>query len=173
MMPDKKRVAIQTRFAERLREFKADFIPKVAELNRPVLGNETVSKDERRRRWWQEEDGWTPEQERMLLTATYPDGSPILNPQTGTPMQPLTREDVGLLRFPHREIDALASSGPNDDRAIAKYAAEMTALGPPEPDLLEQAAMAVRPPEPAPLTTPAAQPMQPDALPVPEMGGLY
>jgi hypothetical protein len=137
--------AIQTRFAERLRDFKAEFAPKVAKLNRPVLGNVPVSKDERRRRWWQQEDGWTPEHELMLLTALNPDGSPIID-ANGRPKQPLSREDVGLLKHPYREVDAMAF-GAGDERKVAAYAREMSDLGPPDPEPLELAAMQAQAPQ--------------------------
>lgn len=148
-MPDK---AIQTRIAERLREFKADFVPRVAELRRPVLGNVPVSKDERRRRWWQEAEGWTPEQELALL-GFNPDGTPRLDPVTGQPAKPLSREDVGLLRWPLREIDARAA-GKGDVRKEAQYAREMSDLGPPPPDTLETAAQG------ASSTVPTSQPAE-------------
>lgn len=137
-MPEQKQ-AIQTRFARQVKDFVKDFAPRVAVLNRPVLGNVPVSKDERRRRWWDEEDGWTPEHELMLLTALNPDGTPILD-ANGRPKQPLSREDVGLLKYPNREVDAMAF-GAGDERKAAEYAREMTDLGPPDPEPLEMAAM--------------------------------
>lgn len=160
-MPERK--AIQTRIAERLAEFKADFVPRVAELRRPVLGNVTVSKDERRRRWWQEDDGWTPEREAALLAGG------------------MSREDVGILKYPYREVDARAA-GRGDPRKEALYAKEMSDLGPPEPDPLETAAQSVEAgagPQvqepslaaiPSGLSMPAAPEMA-SPPPTPEMGG--
>jgi hypothetical protein len=119
--------AVSTRIAERLIELKADLVPKVAALRRPVLGNVTVSADERHRRWWQEDKGWTAEKEQMLLASG------------------MSREDVGLLKFPNREIDARAA-GHGDVRKEAEYARDMSAMGPPAPEPLEAAALAVEQP---------------------------
>lgn len=116
-MPDE---AIQTRIARQLHEFKREFVPKVAALKRPVLGNERVKPEERQRRWWQEAPDWTPEREMQLLAGG------------------MTPEDVGLLRFPNREVDARAA-GKGDERKTALYAKEMSELGPPPPDPLAQA----------------------------------
>lgn len=169
-MPEQQ--AVQTRFAERVREAVEDFAPRVAKLRRPVLGNVPVSKEERRRRWWQEDDGWSPEHERMLLTATMPGPDGVLVPlldANGRPKKPMSPEDVGLLRFPYREVDAVAF-GMDDDRKIAEYAQEMTALGPPDPDPLEQIAMQARPPEAASSAPPMA-PVMADAPGVPAQEG--
>ncbi len=122
-MPEKPR-AIQTRLAEALADFKREFPPRVAELMRPVPGNVAVSKRERQARWWQTEKGWTEEKERQLL------------------MGGMSRQDVGLLKYPHREIDA-RTAGRGDKRREAEYARDMTALGPPAPEPLEQAALDV------------------------------
>jgi hypothetical protein len=116
--------SIPTEFAEATQAFQDDLAPRVAALMRPVLGNVPVSKDERRRRWWQEEKGWTPEKEQQLLASG------------------MSREDVGLLRFPNREIDARAA-GHGDVRKEAEYARDMSALGPPPPEPLEAAALAL------------------------------
>lgn len=146
--------SLQSRFAEATKDLQDALVPRVAKLMRPVPGNVNVSKQERWRRWWQEEAGWTPEHEAELLAGG------------------MSREDVGILKYPAREIDARAFGGMNDERGQAKYAQEMTDLGPPPPDPLEQAAQQVeQPPEPAPLATPVAQPPMPDATGVPEMGG--
>lgn len=161
---------LPTTFAKATQKLQDELVPRVAKLTRPVLGNEPVSKDERRRRWWQEEDGWTPEHEHMLLTGLNPDGTPALD-ANGQPRKPMTREDVGLLRFKWREIDARAAGNGDDDRLIAKYAQEMTALGPPDPDPLEQGAMAMGAPETATLASPASQTAQSSADGVPETGG--
>lgn len=159
--------AVQTVLADRLKSFKEDFVPKVAALRRPVLGNVTVSKDERRRRWWQEEKDWTPEHELMLLTAMNPDGTPLLD-MNGQPKKPLSREDVGLLRFPNRELDAKAF-GRSDPRRESEYARDMSALGPPDLGPLEQAAQDVQPPEPTPSAAPMAEATPLGATGVPGM----
>jgi hypothetical protein len=122
-MPEQQK-AVSTRVAEALDARVKELAPRVAALMRPVLGNVTVSKDERHRRWWQEEKGWTREKEQALLASG------------------MSREDVGLLKYPHREIDARAA-GHGDVRKEAEYARDMTALGPPAPEPLEAAALAL------------------------------
>lgn len=116
-------------FAEHYNTAMGELAPRVAEYLRPVLGNVNVSKDEQRRRFWQTAKGWTPEREMELL------------------MQGASREDVGLMKHPWREIDAKADGRADDERAQALWAQEMADLGPPEPSPLEQmAATAVSPP---------------------------
>lgn len=66
--------------------------------------------------WNKEADGWTPEREAALLTGVNPDGTPILDEQ-GQPVKPKSREEVGLLKYPHRM--KMAASG---ERALSKYA---------------------------------------------------
>lgn len=151
-MPEQK--SIQTRLAERLDDFVKEFAPRVAEINRPVLGNVPVKPAERQARWWQEAKGWTPEQEMALL------------------QQGMSREDVGLLKYPNREIDARAA-GRGDPRKEATYARDMSAMGPPPPEPLEAAAVAVQAPEPTTLAAPVPQPSAPIATPMPEQGGSY
>lgn len=141
--------SLPTQFAEATTKLQGELVPRIAKLMRPVLGNESVSKAERQRRWWQKDENWPtdPEEDRakqlMLLTGLNPDGTPALD-VNGQPRKPMTREDVGLLMFKWREIDARAAGNGDDDRMIAKYAAEMTAMGPPEPDPLEGASWPVK-----------------------------
>lgn len=162
--------SLPTRMADATVALQKELVPRIAKLMRPVAGNVKVKPEERRQRWWQVDDGWTPEKELRLL-GFNPDGTPLLDPTTGQPVKGMSRQDVGILKYPYREIDARAAAGADDDRAMAKYAKEMTDLGPPEPDPIQQAALAARPPEPTPLATPTAQPVaDPSAMPVPEMG---
>ena len=120
-MPDQK--AISTRIAEQVIALKGELVPKVAALRRPVLGNVPVNPEERQRRWWQQAKGWTPEKEQALLASG------------------MTPEDIGLLKYPNREIDARAA-GHGDPRKEAEYAGDMSAMGPPAPEPLEAAALA-------------------------------
>lgn len=154
-------------------------VPRVAEYLRPVYGNSAVSKAEQRARFWQTAKGWTPEQEAALLA------------------QGKSRQDIGLRKYPYREIDAKAGGRAEDERAQAEYVREMAALGPPEQNALESLA----PPEsdeqgaapqeqpllglgavaPAPVTapvtapTPAAPtmpPVAPTPMPMPMEGAV-
>lgn len=134
-----------TLIAERFNDTKARIAERVAEMMRPVYGNVTVNKREQRARYWQQEQGWTPEQERLLLTGLNPDGTPALGPD-GQPAKPLTPQQVGLLKFPNREIDAKAGGRAFSLKAQAEYMREMAELGPPEPDGLELAAMQAQAP---------------------------
>lgn len=136
-----------TLIAERFNATKANLAERVAEVMRPVYGNVTIDKQEQRARFWQVEKGWTPEKERMLLTGLNPDGTPAIGPD-GQPVKPLTPQQVGLLKYPHREIDAKAGGRAFSLKAQADYMREMAELGPPEPDGLESAGG----------TTPQAQP---------------
>ena len=139
---------------------------------------ECSSKDERRRRWWQTADDWPadPEESRireLQLRGYAPDGTPLLD-DAGLPVKGLSREDVGLLKFKYREIDARAFGGSDDDRKIAKYAQEMSELGPPPPEPLEAAALAARQetaPEPASSAAPTPSLPAEMASPVPAEGG--
>lgn len=136
-----------TQFAERLTEVKAQLVPRVAEAMRPVLGNVPVSKKERRARFWQTAKGWTPEKERMLLTGLNPDGTPVIGPD-GRPAKPMTPQEVGLVKYPNREIDAKAGGRADSLKAQVDYIEEMAALGPPEPEGLELLAQQAMPQEP-------------------------
>lgn len=172
-MPEKRDRAIQTKVAERIRDRVAVIAPLVAERQRPVLGNVPVSKVERRRRWWQQADDWPTDpqegQARELALLGYnPDWTPKLD-ANDKPVKGLTRQDVGLIRFPNREIDMRAAGDGDDDTRMAAYAREMTSLGPPPPEPLEAAALSVQAPESTTLATPA--PEMPDAPVVPEPGG--
>ena len=83
---------------------------------------------------------------------------------------------MGLLKHPYREIDARAFGGSDDDRKIAKYAQEMSELGPPPPEPLEAAALAARQetaPEPASSAAPTPSLPAEMASPVPAEGGPY
>lgn len=133
--------ALQTLFAEAWKAEKDAIVPRVAEYSRPVYGNVPVSKDERRLRFWQTEEGWTPEREYRLLTGMNPDGTPVIDPQTGQPAVPLSPRAVGIIKFPYREIDAKAGGRADDLSAIAAYFREMAELGPPEPEHTELMAM--------------------------------
>lgn len=124
--------AFQDRIAQAAEPFLDELAGKVAAIQRPVAGNVKVSPAERRARWWQQADGWTPEQEQTLLTGRGPDGAPLLDAQ-GRPKQPLSAEDVGLLKHPYREVDAMAFSG-GDEAKAARYARDMSAEGPPGPE---------------------------------------
>jgi hypothetical protein len=147
---------MQTRFAEATKELQDSLVPRISKLMRPVYGNVNVKPEERQRRWWQEEKGWTPEKEMQLLIGG------------------MTPEDVGILKYPNREIDARAFGGMNDERGQAKYAQEMSAMGPPLPDPLEQEAQRIeQPPEPATLAAPAALPAPLVANGVPTNGSGY
>lgn len=161
--------SLPTMMADAVIKAQNELVPRVAKLMAPVAGNEKVSKDERHRRWWQEDEGWTPEREMTLLTGLNPDGTPAIDPRTGMPAKPISREDVGLLKYPNREIDARAAAGADDERGAAKYAREMSEMGPPAPDPLGQAALEVAEPAPATLAAPSA-PEPPVAATVPEMG---
>ncbi len=164
------------KLAEATLKLQNELVPRIAKITGPPPENVSVSKDERWRRWWQKADDWPekPEESRireLQLLGFNPDGTPMLDPTTGQPVKGMSREDVGILMYPNREIDARAAAGVDDDRAMAKYAKEMTDLGPPPPDPLEQAALAAMPPEPTTLATPTARPVaEPSAMPVPEMG---
>lgn len=136
-----------TQFAERLNEVKAQLVPRVAEAMRPVYGNVSVSKKEQRARFWQTVKGWTPEKERMLLTGLNPDGSPVIGPD-GKPAKPLSPREVGLLKYPSREIDAKADGRADSLKLQAEYVREMAELGPPEPEGLELLAQQAMPQEP-------------------------
>lgn len=145
-MAEPRRKALQAKVASRLRERARVVAPMVAARLGPPLGNVPVSRDERRRRWWQTADDWPtdPEESRvkeLALLGYDPDGLPIPDAQ-GNPVQGLSREDVGLLKYPYRKIDARAAAGPDDERGAARYAREMSELGPPEPEPLELAARA-------------------------------
>lgn len=147
-MAEKRTKSIQTRIAERLNDRVGDIAPRVAERMRPVLGNVPVNKDERRRRWWQVEKGWTEEKEMQLLDSG------------------MNRQDVGLLKYPTRELDMKAAGNGDDDRAMAMYAKEMTDLGPPPPEPLEAAAQAI---EEGAGATGAAGPAVGATMPAPTM----
>lgn len=139
-------------FAEHYNTAMGELAPRVAEYLRPVLGNVNVSKDEQRRRFWQTAPGWTPEREAELLALGA------------------SREDVGLRKYPWREIDAKADGRADDDRAQVKWMQEMADLGPPEPDQLEALAPAPEPTE----QQGGVPPLQPDpavgaAMPAPQM----
>lgn len=170
-MTETRKIALQTKVAERLNERVKEIAPRVAERMRPVLGNVPVSKDERRRRWWQVADDWPtdPEGDRARQLALLESG--------------MTRQDVGLLKYKYREIDMKAAGDGDDDRKMAEYAREMTALGPPAPDPLEAAALAARPPV-APVAAPESPIIPaltrediaaalPDATGMIEEGGSY
>ena len=188
-----KRQSLQDRVAEGYEPFMDDLADRIAALQRPIADNVHVKPEERQRRWWQTEKGWTPEREYTLLTGMNPDGTPALNPQTGQPQTPLTPQDVALIKYPMREIDAKVFGGYDDDMGQYTYALKMAELGPPAPDPLEQAAREIEAkreaekpaPQPAPdlfkglelppVPTGAAPepPMPPAPLApvVPEMGG--
>lgn len=162
------KMAFSDQIADRVEPFLDEVATHVAKMQRPVAGNERVGPTERQQRWWQEEDGWTPEKTWFLL-GFEPDGvTARLDPQTGQPVKGMSREDVGLLRYPYREIDMRAASDDgDDDEAMAKYARDMTALGPPPPDPLEVAAAQAQQPAPSVVGAP---PVMPDATGVPQMG---
>lgn len=156
-----------TLIAERFNDTKARIAERVAEVMRPVYGNVTISKREQRARFWQVEKGWTPEKERLLLTGLNPDGTPALGPD-GQPAKPRTPQQVGLLKYPHREIDAKAGGRAFSLKAQADYMREMAELGPPEPDGLELAALQMQPQSemapvaaPEPVMPPAPMPVAP------------
>lgn len=151
-----------TLIAERFNATKANLAERVAEVMRPVYGNVTIDKQEQRARFWQVEKGWTPEKERMLLTGLNPDGTPAIGPD-GQPVKPLTPQQVGLLKYPHREIDAKAGGRAFSLKAQADYMREMAELGAPEPDGLELAALQTQP-QSAPVAAP--EPMLPPAPPM-------
>lgn len=124
-----------TLLAERMLEVKAQIVPRVAESMRPVYGNVTVNKKEQRARFWQVADDWSDEKERQLLTGLHPDGTPAFDAM-GQPVKPLTPRQVGLLKFPNREIDAKAGGRADSLKMQAEYVREMAALGPPGPDVI-------------------------------------
>jgi hypothetical protein len=118
--------SLESRFAEATRDLQDTLVPMVAKLMRPVPGNVNVKPEERQRRWWQEDKGWTPEKEQQLLAGG------------------MSPEDVGILKYPNREIDARAFGGQNDERGQAVYARDMSAMGPPPPDPLEMTAQEIQ-----------------------------
>lgn len=135
--------AIQTEFARRLASFKSDFVPLVAALQRPVLGNQPISKAEQQHRFWQTEPGWRPEHEAELLA------------------KGMSPQDVGLLKYPFRELDAKAAGRSDDDRAQVRYVQEMATLGPPPPEPLAAAAQQIQAQQPPPPALPTVAPLPP------------
>lgn len=121
-MSDK--LSFEGRIAEKIQPFLDEIGSRVAKLQRPVYGNVHVDKEEQRRRFWQIEKGWTPEQEMALL-------------QGG-----MTPQDVGLLKYPYREIDSKAGGRHDDEMAQYTYMQEHADLGPPPPEPLQAAAQA-------------------------------
>ena len=135
--------AIQTEFARRLAEFKSEFVPLVAALQRPVLGNQPISKTEQRHRFWQEDPAWTPEHEQELLA------------------KGMSPQDVGLLKYPFRELDAKAAGRSDDDHAQVRYVSEMAKLGPPPPEPLAAAAAQIQAQQPPAPALPTVEPLPP------------
>lgn len=138
-------------FAEHYNTALGELAPRVAEYLRPVLGNVSVSKDEQRRRFWQTAKGWKPEREMELL------------------LQGMSREDVGIMKYPWREIDAKADGRADDEREQVKWMQEMADLGPPEPEGLEAMAVPATPPEPMPSMPTTAMPemsVAPEPMPM-------
>lgn len=156
---------MQTVLAEAVNRKRAELAPRVAELMRPVPGNVPVKPDEQRARFWQTDPKWTPEREAELWA------------------KGLSPQDIGLLKYPYREVDAKAN-GRVTKRVQARYMQEMAALGPPEPQGIELAAQQfemqgggpqaqpslglgatmpapVMAPPPAPIPPPVAPPMLP------------
>ena len=131
----------------------------VAKIRGMAPGQKQATAEEERLLFMQEADGWTVEKELALLTGLDPmTGLPIVDPQTGQPSKPKSREAVGLEKYPHRQ--KLAASG---ERAISKYQ---------QSKYLADMARKVDPSW-APTPTPKDPP--PPALPTtdtPEMGGL-
>lgn len=71
---------------------------EIAEMRGPAPGVKKLTPEEEQTLFWKMADGWTPDKEIALL-------------QSGK-----SREEVGLLKFPHRE--KLAKS---NGRALSKY----------------------------------------------------
>lgn len=159
-----------TIMAERMAEVKAQLVPRVAEVMRPVYGNVSVNKKEQRARFWQVEKGWTPEKERLLLTGMNPDGTPAIGPD-GQPAKPLSPREVGLLKYPNREIDAKAGGRADSLKMQAEYVREMAEWGPPEPEGLELLAQQAQQQDATPGAGPQAQPSlgRGAPMPAPEM----
>jgi hypothetical protein len=91
----------------------------------------------------------------------------------------MTPQDVGVLKFPMREVDAKAGGNADDERAQVRYVEEMAALGPPPPEPLEEEAQRIEaqqaPPRPAPMPMPpvgATLPAIPSGTPPPVPGGI-
>ncbi len=150
-----KQQAIQSVFAERLAAFKDEFVQKVAALRRPVYGNVDVTQMEQRRQFWQVAEDWTPEKEAQLLLGG-------MSPQ-----------QVGLLKYPYRELVAKADGRASDERKMAEWVKKMAEMGAPEPEPLEALAVQAQPieqPTPA-VAGPQAPPLMGvgDAAPAPAM----
>lgn len=129
--------SVTSLMAEAYNTALGQMVPRVAQYLRPVYGNSPVSKDEQRRRFWQEAKGWTPERDLELQA------------------QGMSPEDVGLLKYHLRELDAKADGRADDLKAQALWVKEMAELGPPEPDGLEALVPAH---EPSPMAPPEGMP---------------
>lgn len=129
--------SLPTIFSEAISRERQAVASRVAEHMRPVYGHEPVKPDERRRRFWQTAPGWTVEHEYRLLTGMNPDGTPVIDNETGQLANPMSPRAVGLLKYPNREIDAKAGGRADDLAAITKYMREMAEMGPPDPEPLE------------------------------------
>lgn len=181
--------SLMDRIAERKEQFMDDLSTKVAELQRPLPDQEHVKPEERQRRFWQVDKAWPkdPEEARikeLALQGFNPDGTPLLDAQ-GNPVQGISAQDVGLLKYPMREIDAKVFGGYDDDMGQYQYMLKMSELGPPEPEPLEAEARAIEerrraeqqakaePPMPSMSEVFNQMPIEPQApAPGAEMGGL-